>query len=183
MKFIVGIIKPFKLDDVKEALKGLGVQGLTVSARSRASAASAGTPRCTEAPSTRSTSCRRCGSRSSSTTPTPTASPRASSRPPAPARSATARSGSSRSSRLPHPHRRSRRRRVVDGRICRSRRGSLRSWEQPAAPPRLAPLARQSRVRRRFDHESAGGRQPASGGVAANPTRAQRAPAANPTKA
>jgi nitrogen regulatory protein P-II 1 len=31
MKVIVGIIKPFKLDDVKEALKELGVQGLTVS--------------------------------------------------------------------------------------------------------------------------------------------------------
>src|SRR6266545_1268851 len=31
MKLIVGIIKPFKLDDVKNALKDLGVQGLTVS--------------------------------------------------------------------------------------------------------------------------------------------------------
>jgi nitrogen regulatory protein P-II 1 len=31
MKLIVGIIKPFKLDDVKDALKDLGVQGLTVS--------------------------------------------------------------------------------------------------------------------------------------------------------
>jgi len=31
MKLIVGIIKPFKLDDVKEALKDLGVNGLTVS--------------------------------------------------------------------------------------------------------------------------------------------------------
>ena len=31
MKLIVGIIKPFKLDDVKEALKDIGVQGLTVS--------------------------------------------------------------------------------------------------------------------------------------------------------
>ena len=31
MKLIVGIIKPFKVDDVKEALKGLGVQGVTVS--------------------------------------------------------------------------------------------------------------------------------------------------------
>jgi nitrogen regulatory protein P-II 1 len=31
MKLIVGIIKPFKLDDVKEAVKELGVQGLTVS--------------------------------------------------------------------------------------------------------------------------------------------------------
>ena len=31
MKLIVGIIKPFKVDDVKEAIKQLGVQGLTVS--------------------------------------------------------------------------------------------------------------------------------------------------------
>jgi len=31
MKLIVGIIKPFKLDDVKEALKDLGVHGLSVS--------------------------------------------------------------------------------------------------------------------------------------------------------
>ena len=31
MKLIVGIVKPFKVDDVKEAVKHLGVQGLTVS--------------------------------------------------------------------------------------------------------------------------------------------------------
>ncbi len=31
MKLIVGIIKPFKVDDVKQAVKDLGVQGLTVS--------------------------------------------------------------------------------------------------------------------------------------------------------
>ena len=31
MKLIVGIVKPFKVDDVKEALHALGVQGLTVS--------------------------------------------------------------------------------------------------------------------------------------------------------
>jgi nitrogen regulatory protein P-II 1 len=31
MKLIVGIIKPFKLDDVKDKLKELGVQGVTVS--------------------------------------------------------------------------------------------------------------------------------------------------------
>src|SRR5437016_10487971 len=31
MKLIVGIVKPFKLDDVKEALKDVGVQGLTIS--------------------------------------------------------------------------------------------------------------------------------------------------------
>ena len=31
MKLVTAIIKPFKLDDVKEALRGLGVQGMTVS--------------------------------------------------------------------------------------------------------------------------------------------------------
>ena len=30
MKVVVAIIKPFKLDDVKEALEDLGVQGMTV---------------------------------------------------------------------------------------------------------------------------------------------------------
>ncbi|EAR22585.1 P-II family nitrogen regulator [Nitrococcus mobilis] len=31
MKFVVAIIKPFKLDDVREALSGVGLRGLTVS--------------------------------------------------------------------------------------------------------------------------------------------------------
>jgi nitrogen regulatory protein P-II 1 len=31
MKLIVAVLKPFKLDDVKEALKRLGVQGMTLS--------------------------------------------------------------------------------------------------------------------------------------------------------
>ena len=31
MKFVMAVIKPFKLDEVREALSGLGVQGLTVS--------------------------------------------------------------------------------------------------------------------------------------------------------
>jgi nitrogen regulatory protein P-II 2 len=31
MKFIIAIIKPFKLDEVREALSAIGVQGLTVS--------------------------------------------------------------------------------------------------------------------------------------------------------
>jgi nitrogen regulatory protein PII len=30
MKLITAIVKPFKLDDVKEALKAAGVQGITV---------------------------------------------------------------------------------------------------------------------------------------------------------
>jgi nitrogen regulatory protein PII len=31
MKLVTAVIKPFKLDDVKEALKGIGVAGITVS--------------------------------------------------------------------------------------------------------------------------------------------------------
>lgn len=31
MKLVVAVIKPFRLDEVKDALKGIGVQGLTVS--------------------------------------------------------------------------------------------------------------------------------------------------------
>ena len=31
MKLVTAIIKPFKLEDVREALQGLGIQGLTVS--------------------------------------------------------------------------------------------------------------------------------------------------------
>jgi nitrogen regulatory protein P-II 1 len=31
MKLVTAIVKPFKLDDVKEALKGAGLQGMTVS--------------------------------------------------------------------------------------------------------------------------------------------------------
>ena len=30
MKLVVAVIKPFKLDDVKEALKAIGVQGMTL---------------------------------------------------------------------------------------------------------------------------------------------------------
>ena len=31
MKLITAIVKPFKLDDVKDALKAIGIQGMTVS--------------------------------------------------------------------------------------------------------------------------------------------------------
>jgi nitrogen regulatory protein P-II 2 len=31
MKLVMAIIKPFKLDEVREALTGVGVEGLTVS--------------------------------------------------------------------------------------------------------------------------------------------------------
>ena len=30
MKLITAVIKPFKLDDVREAMSGVGVQGITV---------------------------------------------------------------------------------------------------------------------------------------------------------
>jgi nitrogen regulatory protein P-II 1 len=30
MKLVVAVIKPFKLDEVKEALEGIGVQGMTI---------------------------------------------------------------------------------------------------------------------------------------------------------
>ena len=30
MKLVTGIVKPFKLDDVREALKKVGVQGMTI---------------------------------------------------------------------------------------------------------------------------------------------------------
>ena len=49
MKLITAIIKPFKLDDVQRALKAAGVTRHDRAARSRASAASAATPRCTGA--------------------------------------------------------------------------------------------------------------------------------------
>ena len=31
MKLVIAVIKPFKLDDVREALSAAGVQGMTVS--------------------------------------------------------------------------------------------------------------------------------------------------------
>jgi nitrogen regulatory protein P-II 1 len=31
MKAVIAVVKPFKLDDVKDALKGAGIQGMTVS--------------------------------------------------------------------------------------------------------------------------------------------------------
>ena len=53
MKLVTAIIKPFKLEDVKSALEGAGVHGLTVSE------ASGFGRRCTAALSTPSTWCRR----------------------------------------------------------------------------------------------------------------------------
>jgi nitrogen regulatory protein P-II 1 len=71
MKLVVAVLKPFKLDEVKEALKTLGVQGMTLT-EAQGFGRQRGTPRSTGVPSTRSTSSRRSGSRCSSTTPRPT---------------------------------------------------------------------------------------------------------------
>ena len=58
MKKIEAVIKPFKLDEVKEALHEVGLQGITV-VEAKGSAARRATPNSTAAPSTWSTSCPR----------------------------------------------------------------------------------------------------------------------------
>ncbi len=55
MKKIEAIIKPFKLDEVKEALQEVGVQGITV-IEAKASVARRATPSFTAAPNTSSIS-------------------------------------------------------------------------------------------------------------------------------
>ena len=57
MKLVVGIIKPFKLDDVKEALHGARRAGAHRLRGAGLRPPDAATPRCTGARSTRSTSC------------------------------------------------------------------------------------------------------------------------------
>jgi nitrogen regulatory protein P-II 2 len=58
MKFIIAIIKPFKLDEVREALSGLGVAGMTVS-EVKGLAVRKARPRSTAAPNTPRTCCPR----------------------------------------------------------------------------------------------------------------------------
>lgn len=58
MKLITAIIKPFKLDDVREAMANLGVEGLTVS-EVKGLAARRGTPNSIGVPNTRWISCPR----------------------------------------------------------------------------------------------------------------------------
>ena len=58
MKKVEAIIKPFKLDEVKDALAEVGIKGMTVT-EVRASAAPAASARCTGAAPTSWTSCRR----------------------------------------------------------------------------------------------------------------------------
>jgi nitrogen regulatory protein P-II 2 len=58
MKMVTAIVKPFKLDEVREALSAIGVQGVTVT-EVKGFGRQKGTPSCTAAPSTWSTSCPR----------------------------------------------------------------------------------------------------------------------------
>ena len=51
MKLIIAVIKPFKLEEVREALTAVGVQGLMVS-EVKGYGGSPGIPRSTAAPST-----------------------------------------------------------------------------------------------------------------------------------
>ena len=98
MKLITAVIKPFKLDEVKDALKAAGVAGITVG-EVRGFGRQGGhteTYRGAEYQIDFVPEGRR--SRSSSTTSRPTSSSTRSPRRPQPARSATARSGSPTSS-------------------------------------------------------------------------------------
>jgi hypothetical protein len=97
MKMVMAIIKPFKLDDVREALSEVGVTGVTVT-EVKASAARKATPSCIAAPSTWSTSCPRSSWRSRSPATRSSAWSRRSRAPPTAARSATARSSCTNSS-------------------------------------------------------------------------------------
>lgn len=58
MKLITAIIKPFKLDEAREALSAIGVSGITVT-EVKASAARKVTPNFIGARNTSSISCRR----------------------------------------------------------------------------------------------------------------------------
>ena len=183
VKLIVGIIKPFKLDDVKDALKELGVRG-SPSPTCRASAASAGTPRCTAARSTRSTSCRRCGSRSSSTTATSSASSQQ--------LIETARTGKIGDGKVwvvpvedvvAHPHRRGGARRAVDvpraslsDALRSARARELVARPRPSAGPRSArALAERARRGARRARVGARRRRRRVGGGRARVVRAARA--------
>jgi len=55
MKKVEAIIKPFKLDEVKESLSGIGIQGLTVT-EVKGFGRQKGTPSCIAVPSTSSIS-------------------------------------------------------------------------------------------------------------------------------
>jgi nitrogen regulatory protein PII len=73
LKLITAIVKPFTLDDVKTSLEDAGVLRMTVS-EIQGYGRQKGHTRFIGVLSTRSISCRRCGSRSSSTIPLSTKS-------------------------------------------------------------------------------------------------------------
>ena len=68
MKLITAIIKPFKTDDVKEALKAAGVTGMTVT-EVQGFGRQCGHTEVYRGAEYRPSSCRRCASRSCATTP------------------------------------------------------------------------------------------------------------------
>ena len=68
MKLVLAIIKPHKLDEVREALGAIDVQGLTVTKRADMAGKRA-TPKSIAVPNMRPTSCPRSGSRWSSRRP------------------------------------------------------------------------------------------------------------------
>ena len=58
MKLVTVIIKPFKLEDVREALSSIGIQGLTVT-EVKGFGRQKGMPSCTGGRNTASTSCQK----------------------------------------------------------------------------------------------------------------------------
>ncbi len=93
MKLVTAIVKPFKLDDVKDALKAAGIAGMTVS-EVRGFGRQGGHTETYRGSEYQIDFVPKVRSRSSSTTPTSTSSSTPSSAPRRPARSVTARSGS-----------------------------------------------------------------------------------------
>ncbi|SPX11585.1 nitrogen regulatory protein P-II 2 [Escherichia coli] len=59
MKLVTVIIKPFKLEDVREALSSIGIQGLTVTEVKGFGASRKGMPSCTGGRNTASISCQK----------------------------------------------------------------------------------------------------------------------------
>ncbi len=58
MKLVTVVIKPFKLEDVREALSSIGIQGLTVT-EVKGFGRQKATPSCTVVPNTASIFCQR----------------------------------------------------------------------------------------------------------------------------
>ena len=65
MKIIIAVIKPFKIEEVTDALNEVGHLGRHAHRGAWARPSDVGTPRCTAAPSTASSTSRRSASRSS----------------------------------------------------------------------------------------------------------------------